>query len=418
MARLIYTLLLYILSPLILLHFWLRGRKAPAYRKRINERLGRYNTHYKKGGLVLHCASVGEVLAATPLIKKIIAKQHYTSITITCNTPTGSEQISKLFGDSVQHCYLPLDFPGAVKRFYRAFEPATVCILETELWPNLIIYGRSKFNCKIMLLNARLSEKSQQGYRRIAPLTRLIFNHIDVLAAHDNDDAKRFIELGLAEQKAKVTGSIKFDIQLPSELQHKINEFKSQLSNYEFVWVAGSTHPLEHEQVIAAHQSLLKSHPNSLLIIVPRHPEQFDKVASYLTQQQIAFHKRSQASQLQHSILLGDTMGELLLFYGVANCAFIGGSLINRGGHNPLEAAAFSIPVISGPSYYNFMHVYPKLVRLDACAIVESSNTLCNQLLEFANNPEFASQKAKHASEFVQQSKGAIDKTIALIIED
>lgn len=414
MARIAYSLFLYALSPVIFLHLWLRGLKASAYRKRWAERLGFYSTALDSNSLVIHCASVGEIMATSPLIKKLMAEFPHQKITITCNTPTGSEQIRKIFGQSVQHIYLPIDFPGSVGRFLNKLRPIAVVIVETELWPNLIIKAKQK-NLPVIVINARLSEKSLKGYQFIAPLSRAVISSITRVASHDKSDALRFKQLGISNDQCAVVGSIKFDIQLSAEVQNNALALTEQLKGYDFIWVAGSTHPSEHEQIIAAHQLLRRTVENSLLIIAPRHPEQFEQVALYLSQSNIPFAHRSKNDLKEQSILLADTMGEMLCFYAVANCAFIGGSLIERGGHNPVEAAAFATPVITGPSYYNFMHVYPQLLATQGCVQVDSSAALTKQLETYASSPQTAKLHGENALEFVKQNSGAIDKTIDLL---
>ena len=411
MARIIYSFVLYLLSPLVFLHLWLRGKKAPEYRKRWAERLGFYDDNLKPNSLVIHCASVGELMAASKLIHTL--KQTHL-VTITCNTPTGSAEIKKQFKDSVQHVYLPLDFPGAVSRFIKQLKPKAIVILETELWPNLIIKA-SKHGISVCVINARLSEKSQKGYERIMPLSKQIMHNIGLLAAHNKDDAARFLALGLNPKNAHVTGSIKFDITLNNEITNNVAKFQSELTTHDFIWVAGSTHPNEHEQVIAAHLSLLEQQPNALLIIAPRHPEQFAKVAAYLTQQNISFSQRSKAPHNGQAVLLADTMGEMLTLFGAANSAFIGGSLIERGGHNPLEAAAFGIPIITGPSYTNFLHVYPQLLDSNACLCVDDADALCKSLLSIANTPSKQKELGDNALAILNANSGAVKRTITLI---
>ena len=351
MARIFYSFALIIISPLIVFYLYiLRGKKNQGYRAHFKERFGFVGKSLftvKTKPLVFHCASVGEVLAATPLIKALQKAHPNLNILITCNTPTGREQILSQFKNTVACSYLPIDFPFATARFLKRIKPQALCILETELWPNLMAISHKK-NIPVLVINARLSEKSQQGYQKVAKLTHIIMRSITVLASHNKTDAKRFIELGFEASKSHVTGSIKFDI-TPSEeqLANVLNLKQLYSSNERFVWVAGSTHPVEHELVLSAHQELLKKQPNALLIIAPRHPEQFDKVAELLTQNPLSFSRRSQNNYNNEQILLADTLGELQCLYGAANVSFIGGSLIRRGGHNPLESAAFSVGVIT-----------------------------------------------------------------------
>jgi 3-deoxy-D-manno-octulosonic-acid transferase len=414
MVRTAYSLLLYILSPFIFLQLWLRGLKASAYKKRWNERLGFYRMPLETGNLVIHCASVGEIMAASPMIKQLMARFPEHNITITCNTPTGSEQVAKIFGSSVQHLYLPLDFHDSVKRFLNKLQPAALIILETELWPNLLVQAKQR-QIPVLVVNARLSEKSLKGYQIFSSLSRELMRSITMLAGHNQEDVERFKHLGLKDSKTRVVGSIKFDIQLSEQAKENAQQLKQTLNHYDFVWVAGSTHPGEHEQVIAAHKLLCNNHAKSLLIIAPRHPEQFDKVAELLSDENIDFARWSAQNLVDHPVLLADTMGEMLTFYGAAHCAFIGGSLIDRGGHNPLEAAAMGIPVISGPSYYNFKHIFPELLIKNACREVDGPNALCDQLAMYARSLEQAKLNGEKALKIMQSHSGAIEKTLNLL---
>ncbi|WP_457934044.1 lipid IV(A) 3-deoxy-D-manno-octulosonic acid transferase [Pseudoalteromonas sp. SCSIO 43210] len=419
MARIFYSFALIIISPLIVFYLYiLRGKKNQGYRAHFKERFGFVSKSLftvKTKPLVFHCASVGEVLAATPLIKALQKAHPNLNIFITCNTPTGREQILSQFKNTVACSYLPIDFPFATARFLKRIKPQALCILETELWPNLMAISHKK-NIPVLVINARLSEKSQQGYQKVAKLTHIIMRSITVLASHNKTDAKRFIELGLEASKSHVTGSIKFDITPSEEQLAKVLNLKQLYSSNErFVWVAGSTHPVEHELVLSAHQELLKKQPNALLIIAPRHPEQFDKVAELLTQSPLSFSRRSQNNYNNEQVLLADTLGELQCLYGAANVSFIGGSLIRRGGHNPLESAAFSVGVITGPHTYNFDHVYPELIKLKGAVVVDSNDELAKQLITFSQNTKACQTLGIKAAQCVTKNQGAIQKTLTII---
>ena len=419
MARIFYSFALIIISPLIVFYLYiLRGKKNQGYRAHFKERFGFVSKSLftvKTKPLVFHCASVGEVLAATPLIKALQKVHPNLNILITCNTPTGREQILSQFKNTVACSYLPIDFPFATARFLKRIKPQALCILETELWPNLMAISHKK-NIPVLVINARLSEKSQQGYQKVAKLTHIIMRSITVLASHNKTDAKRFIELGLEASKSHVTGSIKFDITPSEEQLAKVLNLKQLYSSNErFVWVAGSTHPVEHELVLLAHQELLKKQPNALLIIAPRHPEQFDKVAELLTQSPLSFSRRSQNNYNNEQVLLADTLGELQCLYGAANVSFIGGSLIRRGGHNPLESAAFSVGVITGPHTYNFDHVYPELTKLKGAVVVDSNDELAKQLITFSQNTKACQTLGIKAAQCVTKNQGAIQKTLTII---
>ena len=419
MARIFYSFALIIISPLIVFYLYiLRGKKNQGYRAHFKERFGFVSKSLftvKTKPLVFHCASVGEVLAATPLIKALQKVHPNLNILITCNTPTGREQILSQFKNTVACSYLPIDFPFATARFLKRIKPQALCILETELWPNLMAISHKK-NIPVLVINARLSEKSLQGYQKVAKLTHIIMRSITVLASHNKTDATRFIELGLEASKSHVTGSIKFDITPSEEQLAKVLNLKQLYSSNErFVWVAGSTHPVEHELVLLAHQELLKKQPNALLIIAPRHPEQFDKVAELLTQSPLSFSRRSQNNYNNEQILLADTLGELQCLYGAANVSFIGGSLIRRGGHNPLESAAFSVGVITGPHTYNFDHVYPELTKLKGAVVVDSNDELAKQLITFSQNTKACQTLGIKAAQCVAKNQGAIQKTLTII---
>ncbi|MBB1299046.1 lipid IV(A) 3-deoxy-D-manno-octulosonic acid transferase [Pseudoalteromonas sp. SR41-7] len=424
MARIFYSFALIIISPLIVFYLYiLRGKKNQGYRAHFKERFGFVSKSLftvKTKPLVFHCASVGEVLAATPLIKALQKVHPNLNILITCNTPTGREQILSQFKNTVACSYLPIDFPFATARFLKRIKPQALCILETELWPNLMAISRKK-NIPVLVINARLSEKSQQGYQKVAKLTHIIMCSITVLASHNKTDATRFIELGLEASKSHVTGSIKFDITPSEEQLAKVLNLKQLYNSNEdnnderFVWVAGSTHPVEHELVLLAHQELLKKQPNALLIIAPRHPEQFDKVAELLTQSPLSFSRRSQNNYNNEQILLADTLGELQCLYGAANVSFIGGSLIRRGGHNPLESAAFSVGVITGPHTYNFDHVYPELIKLKGAVVVDNNDELAKQLITFSQNTKACQTLGIKAAQCVTKNQGAIQKTLNII---
>ncbi len=417
MARFIYSFVLYLLSPLIFIHLWLRGNKNPDYRKRWSERLAL--CHYdlsEKNSLVFHCASVGEVIAAAPLIKKLSNELSEQTIIITCNTPTGTEQIKRSFSgmDNIKHYYLPLDFHFTVKRFLNKLQPKLVCILETELWPNLIVQSSNR-NIPVIVINARLSEKSFKGYQKISPLSHLIMKGITQLAAHNEQDANRFIQLGLAPKKVCNTGSIKFDIKIDENIKFQAAQQKNKLTHNQPIWIAGSTHHGEDELLLRTHKKLLESFPDALLILVPRHPERFDEVAELIRQENLLLIRKSEQEIKKCQVLLADTMGELLTLYGAADIAFIGGSLIERGGHNPLEACAYSVPVITGPHIFNFSHVYPELLKQGGCLMVQDHSELLPLLTKLFLDKKLQQQIGKQGALFVAENQGAVNKTLTIL---
>ncbi|WP_158970709.1 lipid IV(A) 3-deoxy-D-manno-octulosonic acid transferase [Paraglaciecola sp. L3A3] len=361
MRKYVYNCLIRLLLPLLFIRLWYKGISDPGYRCRWAERLGYINApSNSRNGICFHCVSVGEAIAAAPLIKQIQQQYPHFSVTITTTTPTGSEQVKNIFGDSVFHTYLPFDAPRAVKRFLRQIQPRLLILIETELWPNLLHFAH-EYSVKILLANARLSAKSAAGYQRLKPLTGKMMDNITHIAAHNQQDGNRFIDLGLLQEKLSVTGSIKFDLSISEDLLKQSRELKSLWATINHdqqrpIWVAGSTHPGEEELILQVYKQLLATQPNLLLILVPRHQARFEHVAQLIKKHQFSFVRRTDKSAVnaETQIVLGDTMGELLLFWSIADMAFVGGSLVNHGGHNPLEPCIFNIPVVSGPNVRNF----------------------------------------------------------------
>ncbi|WFE69707.1 lipid IV(A) 3-deoxy-D-manno-octulosonic acid transferase [Thiomicrospira sp. R3] len=411
MNAFLYTLLSWLALPVILLLLALRSRKDRRYRQRWGERFGHLNkTSYLKAqaGLVVHCASVGEVEAAKPLINSLLARYPTTPITVTCTTPTGSERIQKLFAGRVTHCYLPLDTPGSVNRWLKSLQPRALLLLETELWPNLLIACR-KANIQTFAVNARLSKKSARAYRRFYWFTSLILNNLDGLYTQNPATLRRFKALGFANS-AGVAGNLKFDLQIDPTLpgQTLNTELKTALNN-RTVWVAGSTHAGEDETLIQAFQQLSPQHPQLLLVLVPRHPERFEPVASALKTAKLSYQRFSQMQTLNPNtqVVLGDTMGDLVRWYQSADWVFVGGSLIERGGHNPIEAMIFGKPIMSGRHIFNFADLYHQLDQTKALAWTENLSQLTQQAKTWLKHPNQAKQAGLVGQQLFNQHKGA-----------
>ena len=420
--RIIYSTVITLLLPLLFLRLFIKGKKSPDYRKRWAERIGFFDCPISvQNGIWFHCVSVGETLAVVPLIKQVRAQYPHLPITVTTTTPTGSARVKDSFGQSVFHVYLPFDTPGAIKRFFKSVKPKLLVIVETELWPNLI-YQAKKHQCKTLLANARLSNRSGRRYKeKLTTLSQGMMDDISFVAAHHADDGERFKALGLVESKLSITGSIKFDVKVDENIKSQAQNLLSQISNNtpnkRPVWVVGSTHLSEDEQVLTAFKQVLAVFPDTLLILVPRHPERFDQVAELISQQGLSSIRRSDRQALKENtqVLLGDTMGELMLFWACADIAFVGGSLVERGGHNPLEPAAFAVPVLSGPHVFNFTAIYEMLKSQDAVGFVDDSDSLAQQVLNLLRQPQAAKQQGENAAKVVAQNRGAEDKLLAII---
>ena len=414
MNRLLYTLLLHLALPLIALRLALRARKAPAYARRIHERFALGLPPMKPGGIWVHAVSVGESIAAAPMIRALQAHYPELPITVTCMTPTGSERIQALFGDSVQHCYLPYDLPWAAARFINRVKPRLAVVMETELWPNHI-HQCAKRGIPVALANARLSERSARGYARFGKLTAPMLAELSLIAVQTQTEAQRFLTLGARPECVEVTGSIKFDLKIDAELLQRADALRQQWqATTRPIWIAASTHAGEDEIILAAHHQLLKSRPDALLILVPRHPERFNAVHNLCMNQSLTSRRRStgEAVQTSDQVLLGDTMGELLFLYALADIAFVGGSLVANGGHNLLEPAALGKPVLSGPHLFNFLEIAAQLREAGALNEVENAGQLADKVVALLNEPSEMQRMSQAGLSVLKANQGALQRLL------
>ena len=416
MNRTLYTLLFHLGLPLVAIRLWLRARKAPAYARRIGERFALNLPAMQPGGIWVHAVSVGESIAAAPMIRELLKRYPQLPITVTCMTPTGSERIQALFANEprIQHCYLPYDLPWAAARFLERVKPKLGVIMETELWPNHI-HQCAKRGIPVALANARLSERSAKGYARFAGLTRPMLEEMSLIAVQTEAEAERFRLLGARPECVEVTGSIKFDLSIDPQLLIKARELREQWQAQERpVWIAASTHEGEDEIVLAAHRQLLASYPNALLILVPRHPERFNSVFELCRREGFATVRRSsgESVEAQTQVLLGDTMGELLFLYALADSAFVGGSLVPNGGHNLLEPAALAKPVLSGPHLFNFLEIAAKLRDAAALEEVDDAQGLAVAVQRLFELPQDAQRMAQAGLTVMQLNQGALQRLL------
>jgi 3-deoxy-D-manno-octulosonic-acid transferase len=422
--RYLYSALFYALMPFILVRMLLRSRSAPAYKERLAERLGFFPTPEDWGTrqtdgrtIWVHAVSVGETLAAAPLIENLLQRYPQYSLVVTTTTPTGSERVKALFGERVFHVYAPWDMPGAVKRFVNKIRPALLLIMETELWPNMLHYAHAA-GCRIVLANARLSRKSAKGYARFDRLTRGMLTQLDVVACQSRPDGDRFLALGLQSWQLHITGSIKFDLELDGELRAGATQLRDSWGiKQRSIVVAASTHPGEDEQILTAFAQLRRSVDNCLLVIVPRHPERFDSVYAQCVAAGWNVQRRSSgiAPGPADDIVVGDTMGELLLMLGCSSVAVIGGSLVNHGGHNVLEAAAWGVPVVTGPHMFNFSAISDLLVEAGAMTRLTDPHELGDCLTALLQNPQRRQDMGEAGQKVVADNRGAKKRLLALI---
>lgn len=415
--QIIYTLLLYLIQPFVWLKLLWRSRKAPAYRQRWLERYGFCKNKVKPNGILVHAVSVGETIAAIPLIKALQQKYPQLPITVTTMTPTGSERVKTLLKESVSHVYLPYDLPGAIKRFLKTTKPKIVIIMETELWPNLISQCY-KQKIPLIIANARLSERSAARYGKLGKEVKQIFSKISMVAAQNQHDGERFVSLGLPTDHLAITGSIKFDINLSNEQRQKINQLKQQWQLNRPVLIAASTHSGEDEIILTAFKKLLLKHANLLIILVPRHPERFKTVEKLISDSGFNYLKRS-ANQIpteQTQIVLGDTMGELLELYAMADIAFVGGSLVKQGGHNPLEPALHHIAIITGEYFFNFQVICEQLIEAQGMIVcTNSADDLYSTIDRLLNDNSRRVQLGENAYLVLKQNQGALSRLLVVI---
>jgi len=415
MIRFLYTVLLFLVSPILLFGLYKRKPGKPSFGPRWKEHFGiTPKLQNPTSPIWIHAVSVGEVIAVTPIIKALKIQNPYQPIVVTTTTSTGAEQVEKL-ADLVEHRYMPIDFSFAVRGFLKSVKPNKMLIMETELWPNTL-HTVAYNNIPITVLNARLSEKSYRNYQKVLPLFDILAKNLSHICCQYQDDAHRFEKLGVDKDKISVTGSVKFDISIPAEAKLAGIQLRNQLGSTRAVWIAASTHKGEDEKVLAAHKEIIQQRPDALLILVPRHPERFNSVYELCKQANFNISRRTQDNvSPQSQIYLGDTMGEMLTLLSAADVCFMGGSLLGDkvGGHNMLEPIALGVPVINGPSYFNFQEISEQLLAEDLMTICNSEFEMANSVLNaWDSNTQDIQERT---DKFMLRHRGCIDKTLKLI---
>jgi len=414
-VRFLYNVLTYLLLIPFASYWLIKGIGNSSYWDRLSQRFG-FGFPKLKGSIWVHAVSVGEVQAAVPLIKSLIERFPDQKLVVTTVTPTGAARVAALFGETVVHCYIPFEFPNAIRSFFGSIRPAAAMIVETEIWPNLY-RGCGVRNIPLILVSARISPKSIPGYRRLLPLIRETLSHGIIIAAQTQVDADRFLELGANPSRTWVTGNIKFDVELDPSISGEGASTRASLLGERPVWIAASTHDGEELQVLAAHRTLLERHPEALLVLVPRHPERFAGVRELIEKQAFNVVSRTDAQACNSStdVFLVDTMGEVPLFYAASDVAFVGGSLVPIGGHNLLEPAAQGLPIITGPHLFNAQEIAEDFIRIGACEVVEDSNELARSVSNLIENPAEAQTMGRLGLTVLEQNRGALKRLLVLL---
>ncbi|MFM1897595.1 MAG: hypothetical protein RLZZ385_2669 [Pseudomonadota bacterium] len=421
MSRFIYSQILYLAIPLIILRLLWRSLRAPAYLQRWGERFAFSSPPLGLSDagpcIWIHAVSVGEVLAAVPLVRHLQQSRPQQPILVTTMTPTGSERVRQALGDQVFHCYLPYDLPLAVQRFVRRANPLLLVIMETELWPNLI-HACRQAAVPVLLANARLSARSARGYARFPGLTGDMLAGLQGIAVQAEPDRERLLALGAEAGRIEVTGSLKFDIEVPRLRDEDLPELLRDIRHSgRPVWIAASTRQGEEEKILTALQHCLASRPDLLLVLVPRHPERFNSVARLCEQTGLQVLRRSQGGQVtqDHQVLLGDSMGEMWFYYSVAQIAFVGGSLVPNGCHNVLEPAALGIPVLAGPSQFNFATICQQLEEAGALLTVADEDELGKTVLKLLDNPDWRQAMGSAGQLVMTRNHGALQRIVSIV---
>lgn len=403
----LYQCLWFFALPFVWLFFQWKGRKNRAYAKRFKERFGFYDKKFQPQGIVIHAASVGEVMVAEGLIQQLLKNSLNIPLTVTTMTPTGSALVKQKFGNKVQHCYLPFDFCFFVKRFLKKVQPQLFIIIETEIWANLFSQLK-KQHIPLVIANARLSERSFKRYGYFKKTMVNIFESVDLIAAQDKLSGERYLKLGA--KNVRITGNLKYDFShLPNE--ERINLYR-QIIHQRPTWVAASTHEGEEEIILNAHRLLQQKLPELLLVLVPRHLERFETVAQLISQSGFSFTKRSLSpKKVNEEVLLVDAIGELMSVFAVSDVVLMGGSLISRGGHNPLEPLAENCAVLSGREIFNFKDIYRQLDAEHAVTWVDNtSESVAKKVFQLLMNKQECHQYAERGKGLLQQNRGALSQ--------
>jgi 3-deoxy-D-manno-octulosonic-acid transferase len=414
--RYLYTFAMFLVTPLLILRLLARGVRSRPYHRRWPERFGFFDAPGFSGSLWVHAVSVGEVNAAEPLIKALRRDYPNAPLVVTTVTPTGTARVHQLFGDSVFHVYLPYDLPYAVGRFLKKIRPRLALIVETEIWPNLYFACRRR-GIPLMIVNARLSERSLRGYAPLRGLLRSALRCVRLIAAQSRIDAARYRLLGADPEQVLVTGNMKFDIPIPEGAVATGASMRERWGARRPVWLAASTHEGEEQAALEAHLQVLKRLPDALLLLAPRHPERFKLVEHTVRSLGFAVATRSVEAvpTVSHQVFVIDAMGQLIPFIAASEVAFIGGSLVPIGGHNVLEPAALSVPVLVGPHTFNFEEITSSLIEQGGAARVADAKRLGPDVLQLLLDTGRRERMGQAAQRVFERERGAVQRVMQLI---
>ena len=414
----LYSAVLYVLTPVTVYHLIWRGFRFRDYFQRWSERYSSDSGPEAWVDVWLHAVSLGEVNAAAPVVNALRREHPELRWLITTITPTGSDRVRALWGEGVEHVYLPYDLPGAVSRFLHHYRPKVALVMETELWPNLL-FGCRDQGIPVYILNARLSARSLRGYRVLAPLISRVVRTVKRIGAQSAADARHFVALGAKQDAVTHTGNLKFDIAAPDGLEDFVGEFRRHVGARP-VWIAASTHEGEEASVIAMHKRLRERWPDLLLLWAPRHPERFPRVAELAQSNgwKVALRRTSTWPEAADAVFVIDTMGELMAFYACAQVAFVGGSLQAIGGHNLLEPAAVGTAMVTGPHLHNFVEISRRLQEAGALEVRDDVEGVGSAIETLLGDTEVRNAMVAAGRLLVEQGRGALARTLQMIEAD
>lgn len=415
MFRVLYQALSFLCVPFVFTYLILRGIRDRSYRDRRAERFGYVPPSIPKNCIWFHAVSTGEAIATVQIVESLLDANSELPLLITTTTPTGSREITTRLGSQVSHCYAPYDTPGSVNRFLQRTRPQMLFLMETELWPHLV---RKTFLCcaPVYLINARLSEKSLRGYEKVGDLTTSMLKCLTGIACQDTDSADRFERLGYSNPQTVVTGSVKWDIEMPPSLPPKLqNTMESLRSSAECLWIAGSTHPGEEEVALEAHNKIRDFIPNARLVLAPRHIRRCTELLEQCRKSGFKTELLDGADETTEVVLI-DQMGILFRLYGFAKLAFIGGSLQGTGGHNPIEAAVQGVPIAMGPDRHNFAEICDQFMEQDCINEVSNADELASTVVRIHEKKDEWDRQSLQVRSVVSSNQGALARLRSSIL--
>ncbi|CAA6821406.1 MAG: Lipid IVA 3-deoxy-D-manno-octulosonic acid transferase (EC [often with (EC also] [uncultured Thiotrichaceae bacterium] len=416
LSRFFYSLLIVLLTPLFVVRLFIKGRQSPKYRQRISERFAILPVFEAPVKIWIHAVSVGETIASKPVVEALIQEYGAEHILMTTTTPTGADTVKRLFDGRIQHCYFPYDLPVVVHAYLKKVHPDILVVIETEIWPNLWHVAKTK-NIPVMMVNARLSEKATQRYLKLNNLVTETVNKATCIACRNQDDVANFKRIGARAEILQSIGDVKLDLIFDKSLRNVRHGLREEWGSHRVVWVAASTHQGEDEKVLDLYVELVKDIDDLLLIIVPRHPERFDAVSNLVVGRGLRVQRRSEdvAFDQTAEVIIGDSMGEMMMWYAAADTVLMGGSLLPIGGHNPIEPIVAGAPVVSGGHVFNFTEAYAMFTSVKAAWVEVEDEGVLQRLKLLLSDESLRKQAVAQGQVCIEQHRGAVAKNIQLI---